>query len=442
MDPGGARLKPHAVEVRPGTVQGTVAAVPSKSLTHRALLLAAQSTVPCTVQRPLLSDDTRATLSCLLALGARLHLDPDRPDAIQALPATLRPTPHALDCRNAGTTLRLLTATAARFGQPTTLTGDDSLRARPNGPLHDALRALGATVEARDGRAPVTVQGPLRPGAVRLPAGSSSQFASALLLALPMLPGPSTVALEPPVASAPYLDLTLDAARAFGLRVTRDGDRFHIPGGDTPRASLFLVEGDWSAAAFHLAAAAVTGGQATVTGLRRDSRQGDRAIVDHLRAFGATATTSADAATVHGGPLASPGSIDVCATPDLFPVLAAVAACARGTTTFAGAAALRHKESDRIAAIAHGLGLLGADVQERPDGLVVHGGRPLRGTTLSSHGDHRVHMALCVAALAAQGPSTLDGPATAAVSHPGFHTDLASLGAHVRLLQGNQAVVA
>ncbi|MEK6975999.1 MAG: 3-phosphoshikimate 1-carboxyvinyltransferase [Candidatus Thermoplasmatota archaeon] len=431
-------MKPHAVEVRPGRIDGTVTAPPSKSQTHRAFLLAAQSVVPCTVQSPLLADDTRATLSCLLALGARIHLDPDRPETVQFLPASLRAPTQALDCRNSGTTLRILSATAARLGQPVTLTGDDSLRERPNGALHDALRARGATVESRDGKAPVTVRGPLRPGSVRLPAGSSSQYASALLLSLPMLAGPSILDVEAPVASAPYLEVTLDTARAFGLAIQRSADRFAMPGGSLPRADAFTVEGDWSAAAFPLAAAAVTGGSVTVQGLRADSMQGDRAILGHLQSFGASLGPGD---SLRGGPLHSPGVIDVSQTPDLFPALVAVAACARGTTTFTGGANLRHKESDRIAAMADGLSRLGADVRETPDGLVVAGGQPLRGATLASHGDHRVHMALCVAALAAQGPSTLDDPAAAAVSYPGFHADLAALGADVRLLQGNRTVV-
>lgn len=430
-------MKAHAVEVRPGRVEGTLTAPPSKSVTHRAFLLAAQSTIPCTVQTPLLAEDTRATLSCLMALGARLHLDPGRPETVQFLPAGLRAPAPALDCRNSGTTLRLLTATAARLGQAVVLTGDDSLRSRPSGALHDALRTLGATVDAKDGKAPVTVRGPIRAGHAQLPAGTSSQFASALLLSLPMLPGPSTLRLQAPIASAPYLDLTVDVAQAFGLAIDRDHTHFVLPGSSLPRADSFLVEGDWSAAAFALTAAAVTGGKASVNGLRADSKQGDRALLDLLRSFGANVR----ATTVEGGVLQSPGTLDVAATPDLFPVLCVLAACARGTTTFTGGANLRNKESDRIAAMADGLRRLGADARETPEGLIVTGGRPLRGATLSSHGDHRIHMALCVAALAAQGPSTLDGPGTAAVSHPGFHADLAALGADVRLLQGNRAVV-
>ncbi|MEA3137770.1 MAG: 3-phosphoshikimate 1-carboxyvinyltransferase, partial [Thermoplasmata archaeon] len=144
-----------------------------------------------------------------------------------------------------------------------------------------------------------------------------------------------------------------------------------------------------------------------------------------------------DSVTCDGGSLASPGPVDVSATPDLFPALCVLAAVSRGTTTLMGAAGLRHKESDRIAAMAAGLSHMGIHVAERPDGLVVTGGKP-RGATLSAAGDHRIHMALAAAALAADGPSTIDGAASAAVSWPGFHKALGALGAGFTLLQGNR----
>jgi 3-phosphoshikimate 1-carboxyvinyltransferase len=437
-------MRAHAAEVRPGPVSGTVRAPGSKSETHRAFLLGAQSAQPCLVRSPLLSADTQATLACLHAMGARLHLDAGGSDGdVQFLPAPLRPPREALDCRNSGTTLRLLTATAARFATGVTLTGDDSLRGRPNGGLLDALAALGVLCSSKDGKAPLTVHGPLRSGAVTLPPGTSSQFASALLLSLPFVAGPSTVDLQPPVSSAPYLDVTLQLAGAFGLRIGRldhPGRRFHIEGGQQATAAQHTVSGDWSAAAFPLVAAAVTGGTVTVEGVRADSPQGDRAVADILRSFGAKVTVAEESVTAEGGPLRSPGTVDVRATPDLFPALCVLAACSAGTTTFAGGAALRAKESDRIAAMADGLRRMGIACAERPDGLIVTGGRP-KGASLASLGDHRIHMAFAVAGLAAEGTTTIDDPACADVSYPGFHDAMQSLGAKVALLQGNRAVL-
>lgn len=436
-------MKAHSAEVRPGPVSGTVRAPGSKSETHRAFLLAAQSVEPCLVRSPLLSADTQATLACLHAMGARLHLDAGADGSVQFLPAGLRPPREALDCRNSGTTLRLLAATAARFATDVTLTGDDSLRGRPNGRLLDALASLGVRCSSADGKAPLTVRGPLRSGAVTFPPGTSSQFASALLLSLPFVAGSSTVDLQPPVSSAPYLDVTLELASAFGLHIGREehpGRRFHVPGRQQAKATSHAVSGDWSGAAFPLVAAAITGGRVTVQGVRADSPQGDRAITDFLRAFGAKVTVAADSVTAEGGALASPGTVDVRATPDLFPALCVLAACSRGTTTFTGGAALRAKESDRITAMADGLRRMGIACDERPDGIAVTGGR-LRGASVASLGDHRIHMAFAVAGLAAEGTTLVDDPACAAVSYPGFHDAMAALGAKAALLQGNRAVL-
>jgi 3-phosphoshikimate 1-carboxyvinyltransferase len=439
-------MKPTALQVRAGRVDGTLRAPPSKSETHRAYLLAAQSDLPCRVRSPLRAEDTQATLYALHDLGARLVL---QDDDVQFLPAPLRTPKAALDCANSGTTLRLLAVAVARLGHDVTLTGDASLRSRPNGPLLDALTALGARISSDGGKAPLTVRGPLRPGVVSLPPRSSSQFASALLLGLALLPGPSMVELQGPVSSSPYLDVTLASARHFGLRITEaprpvdGGRRFDLPGGDVPRAERVNIEGDWSSTAFPLVAAAITGGRATVTAVREDSPQGDRAVVPLLRSFGATVSHGEDGVTCQGpgpGGLRSPGTVDVAATPDLFPALCILAACSRGTTAFTGGAALRAKESDRIEAMADGLRQMGATVRTRPDGLEVDGGA-LRGASVASRGDHRVHMAFAVAGLAASGVTTVDDPSCAAASYPGFHAALTKAGAPFLLLQGNRAEV-
>ncbi|MES2155133.1 MAG: 3-phosphoshikimate 1-carboxyvinyltransferase [bacterium] len=419
-----------AVQVLPGRVDGRLPAPPSKSVTHRAFLLAAQARDGCTVTTPLLSHDTMATLHGLEALGLRPSFEGS---VVRFLPATLRPSRAAIDCGNSGTTLRLLAATAARLPFATTLTGDTSLRRRPNDALVDALHQAGATCRSDAGRAPLVVTGPLRPGPLRIDGAAGSQAVSAMLLATPFLQGPSRIAVTAPVASRPYLDLTIDVARQAGLAFRQDAaglPTYDVPGGQEVRATNLKVPGDWSSAAFVLAAAAITGGTVTVHGLDAQSRQGDRRIVDHLRSFGAHVTTAADATTCHGGPLSSPGAMDVRETPDLFPVLAVLAACARGTTTLAGAAHLRGKESDRIEAMTLGLRAMGARATAQPDGLVVTGGA-LHGAVVDAAGDHRIHMAFAIAALAANGASWIGGAATAAVSFPAFHDALRALGARV-----------
>jgi 3-phosphoshikimate 1-carboxyvinyltransferase len=439
----GGTLKPYALEVRASHLGGAIEVPASKSVTHRSFLLAAQAIQPCTVVNPLLSADTRATLAGLLQFGARFHLDADRPDLLQFIPVRLAAPRQPIDCANSGTTLRLFAGLAARFGQPTTLTGDASLQQRPNGDLLRALRSLGATIDDQAGRAPLTVRGPIRSGLVQLPGPTSSQFASSLLLSLPFVEGASTLAMNAPISSSPYLDVTLDVLNRAGLRVTEahgPGREFSIPGSQVVQATRLQVDGDWSSAAFLLVAAAITNSSLELTGLDPRSRQGDRAILGLLQQFGAKVAATDQGARITGAELQGVTNVDVQATPDLFPPLVVLAACSRGQTRFVGGAALRTKETDRIAAMAQGLAAMGIEVQEQPDGLVVRGGR-LRGAKVQSRGDHRIHMAFAVAGLAAEGLTVVDEPHLADVSFPGFHAALEAAGASFTLLQGHRAQV-
>ncbi len=402
------------IRIEPNRIEGSLRAPPSKSVTHRAYLLAAQAGRPAVVAGPLRATDTDATLAGLQRLGFRPTLEQD---AVRFDPAPLMAPSQAIDCRNSGTSLRFLAAAAARLAVPVHFTGDASLSRRTSVPLWKALRSLGVTVESHGGGLPVSLRGPLRAGQATLEAHVSSQFASGLLFSLPFLDTPSRVHLAAPIDSSPYLELSLAMAREQGLLVreeqTSRGRTWDIAPG-RPKGGRIAVEGDWSSAAFLIAAGHLTGGSVQVEGLDAKSLQPDRSIVRLLAA-------------------ASEGTertFDVHACPDLFPILAVVAAFAPGTTTFEGGTQLRNKETDRIAAMAEGLGRMGIRCDQRPDGLVVRGGKP-RGADLRSHGDHRIHMALCIAALAAQGASRIDDEDTAAVSFPGFHETLARLGARI-----------
>jgi 3-phosphoshikimate 1-carboxyvinyltransferase len=408
-------------------------APPSKSLTHRALLLGALSSVPCVVRNPGLGADNQATLDALRAWGARATVD-EAAGEVRFEPFQPGPAEAPLDCGNSGTTLRLLTGQASRFPFPTTLTGDASLRTRPNGPLLSVLQELGAQVGSGGGCAPLDVRGPIEAADVSLRGGLSSQFASSVLLALAQVPGPSRVRLLPPVASRPYLDLTFGVSEAFGLGLevheSEGGLDIKVPGGRRPAASSFVVEGDWSGAAFPLVAAALLGREVEVRGIRSDSAQGDRAILELLRKTGATIDETAIGVRLTGRAQQSLGSVDVGATPDLFPILASLAAAVPGISRLHGSPGLRHKECDRIAAMAEGLRRMGIQVDELADGAVIHGDRgALQGATVRAFDDHRIHMALAVLAEVAEGPSDVSDPDCVAVSYPSFHADLARLAA-------------
>ncbi len=447
--PGSRSAQGTAGSGQPGVL--CLAAPPSKSVTHRAFVLASLADRPVVIERPLLGADCRSTLEVLRGLGARwtieangdVHFEPSAWGTAETTPGDGDGEGDGggggggegdgegdgveLDCGNSGTSLRLLAAQAARLDRPVTLTGDRSLQQRPNGPLIAALGALGVDTESNDGRCPLLVCGPLRGGTVRLPGGLSSQYASALLLALAVTPRRSTVFLDPPIASRPYLDLTLSVAAAFGVSIGVQaqgaGLRFDVPGGVRPRASRYRVEGDWSGAAFPLVAAALLDRPLRLDGLAAESTQGDRKIVEVIERFGVALGWCGDELVVRGARLRAAGEIDVAAMPDLFPPLCALAACAPGTTRLFGSRGLRHKESDRIDAMAVGLAAMGISCDQLDDGIVIRGGQP-RGAVIACRDDHRVHMAFAVIGLISEGPTRVDAPECVAVSYPGFHVDL------------------
>lgn len=411
--------------VHPTNVQGTLPAPPSKSITHRAIF-AALTAGGGTITRPLLSDDTRASLSALGILGAD-HIATHREITVRGGP----PAGGGIDAANSGTTLRFATAQAALAPQTSTLTGDASLNERPMQPLVDALNELGAPATCRDdGTPPVTVTGPLDGDEVEISGDVSSQFASALLLAAPRIEDGLTVTVTQPIRSRPYIDLTVRMLDAIGVPVTEDPEgTFHVEQGPQRRLRV-TVPGDYSGAAFPLVAGALGNGPVTVTDLDPDSVQGDARIGAILERFGCTVTRESDAVTVKGGAL-SGTKVDLGDSPDLFPALCALAAGSEGTTVLEGAPHLRSKESDRIDAMVTGLNRLGVTAESLEDGARIEGGA-VEGGRVESQGDHRIEMAFAVLGLIAEGPLTVAGESRAhAVSYPGFVDAMRGLGARI-----------
>jgi 3-phosphoshikimate 1-carboxyvinyltransferase len=261
----------------------------------------------------------------------------------------------------------------------------------------------------------------------------SSQFLSSLLLAGPLAREGVHVALTSKLKSRPYVDVTISMLEHFGVRVEVGEAEFAAPGGQAYQPKDFRVPGDYSSAAFPLVAGAITGGEVTVAGLAPRWPQGDRFILDALRAMGADVRERGATATVKGGARLEGAELDLGDTPDLFPILCIAGANARGTTTLKGAPQLRFKESDRIKAMAAGLKAMGARVRERDDGIVIEGGRPLKGARIATHGDHRILMAFAVAGLRASSPVTLDEHGSFAVSYPAFLEDFRRLGAKLEV---------
>lgn len=420
--------RPERVRVFPAAVRGTLPPPPSKSAAHRALLcgaLAGSGRVRGIID----SDDMRATLGALPALGVRAERRGGTVEFFPAGDAEAAGQPPVVDCGESGSTLRFLMPVFAARGIPATFTGRGRLPARPLGVYAGVLPRLGVTLSTAAGL-PLTLGGRLRAGAVEMPGDVSSQFLSGLFFALPLCPGDSEIRLTSPLESAAYADMTRDALAGAGVEILPAAGGFRVPGGQTYRPRDAAVEGDWSQAAFLLVMGALAG-DVTVTGLNPDSRQGDRAAAGILRRMGADLTETPGGLRCRRSPLRG-ARIDASQIPDLVPVLAVAAALAEGETRITGAARLRLKESDRLAAMAENLRRLGASVEEQPDGLRILGRESLPGGVfLPGFNDHRIVMSMAVAALRCDRPVEIGDAGSVAKSWPGFFEAYQSCGGAV-----------
>ena len=415
------------LRIEPRPLRGAVEAIPSKSDAHRLLILSALADKPTDVELSQSSGDIESTLLCLQALGAGIGRSST---AITVTPPAEAPPSPQLHCGESGSTLRFLLPVAAALCGGGSFSGAGRLPGRPLGDLVAAMKKGGVAFSQE--RLPLTITGRLDSGDFKLPGNVSSQYITGLLLALPLLSGDSTIAIAGRLESSGYVEMTLASLRRFGAAVQAREGGYRIKGGQKYISpGRVKVEGDWSNAAFFLAAGAL-GGPVTVTGLDPASPQGDRAVLPLLARLGAHVEMTGRGATVSGSKL-SGCNIDVSETPDLLPVLAALAALAEGTTNFSGCARLRLKESDRIASTAAMINSLGGSAAELPEGLIVQGGR-LSGGTVDSYGDHRIAMAAAVAAIRCAGPVTIVGAGAVEKSYPLFFSHYVDLGGEVDVI--------
>ena len=425
--------------VSPASLSGTLAVMPSKSASHRALMLAAMArgtTELAPLQR---SRDVEATLACARALGLmrEAQLSPDaQPGFVRARITGAQTAPEGglrtLDCGESGSTLRFFIPLALDGRGPVRFIGHGRLMQRPLD-VYEQLFVPRGVSWLQEGDA-LTVEGALRSGEYALRGDVSSQFITGLLLALPLLRGDSTIRITTALESRAYVELTRRVQAAFGI-ISRwqTPDTLYIPGGQTvvsPGAAQ--VESDWSHAAFYLVAGALGhAGPLTLLGPDPESAQGDRAIVPILQAMGARIETHGSSLTVYPSALHGE-TVDVSQVPDLVPALAVAMAGAQGESRITGAARLRIKESDRLSAIAGALRACGADVTELPDGLILCGGRRLGGAAVDGCNDHRIVMAMAVAAALSDGEIAISDAQAVAKSAPAFWAEYASLGGLAR----------
>lgn len=410
--------------IQPSRLQGSVTVPPSKSMAHRALLCAGLAAGETRIQGILPSQDMEATCRALTALGASIARQGSLA-RVQGVAGRPKAPQGPVDCGESGSTLRFLIPAFALASAPARLTGRGRLPQRPLGPYGAIFHGQGLPF-AQD-ETGVSFQGPLAPGDYGLPGDVSSQFISGLLFALPLLPGDSHIRIQPPFESRGYVNMTLQVMDAFGVRASFvDGLTLRVPGNQRfiAPAAPFLVEGDDSQAAFFLTLDAILG-DVSVAGLSLRSIQGDRVMGEILARCG----------HVPGQPPRplAPFVADLGDCPDLGPILMTLGLFCQGESRLLNAGRLRLKESDRGTAMAQELSKLGGQASLAGDEIRIRQSRLRPGPALSSHGDHRIAMALAVAALGARIPADIQGAEAVEKSYPDFWKDLAHLGARVEL---------
>jgi len=415
------------VSVKPTrTIPGEVSAPPSKSRTHRALFAGLLSKGATIIHNPLICDDTKATVNAVMALGADLHYDGDK----WTVKSTGRPIgpKGEIECGESGVTLRFTIPISSLTGSDVVLKGNEPLMRRPLQPLIDAMQQVGAKVDLEGLVVKVHAAG-AHGGTVQLPGNVSSQFISGLLLAGPLMSDGLEVRVTSPLESRGYVSLTIEVMKRHGVVVETNYDMsfLRVSPHQQYRPAEYTIPGDYSSAAFMMSAAAVTESKIHVLGLPNDEADPDSAILRILRQMGAEISFPSGKLSVEGHPLRG-AEVNIRDCPDLGPVIAVLGTRANGETVITGAERLRYKESDRLAAIASELGILGANVKETHRGLLVSGPCILTGGSVDSHGDHRIAMALAVAALFASGTVTIRNAQCVSKSYPRFFDDLRLLG--------------
>jgi 3-phosphoshikimate 1-carboxyvinyltransferase len=414
------------VSIGRSEISGAVMAPSSKSYTIRSLMCAALAPGPSELVYPLAADDTEAASSVLNDIGVKV---------VRGEPSwgvsggSFHEPAGDLNCSESAATLRFMTAIAAAVPGISRLTAKPSLARRPIAPLIDALRQLHVECDQDTTNGIVKVRGGLlKGGSTMLPGNISSQYVTALLLLAPLMDNGVSILLTTPLESRPYVEMTIECLNRFGIQITPSADfrQFRIEK-QTYKPARYVVEGDWSSISYWLALGAVAG-NVEVTNIHSASLQGDKVLVDFVRAMEASVVATADSVRVARSRLKGI-SANLTDCIDLLPTVAIIAALANGTTELTGIARGRLKESDRVASVRQELQKAGVTVTEQENRLTIVGGRP-RGSTFDSHGDHRIAMALSILGVVC-GDTVISGAECVAKTYPEYWETLKRLGGKV-----------
>ena len=422
------------VRITPQPFSGTaqVRIPPSKSMAHRAILCASLAKGVSRIRNIDYSDDILATIHCMELLGAKIERQEDSL-IIEGVSDVRSHTAETVDCGESGSTLRFLIPLFTLCGRPVRFTGRNRLLHRPQGIYETIYRERGLAFSQTEEA--ITAEGALPPGQYELDGNVSSQFITGLLFTLPLLPGDSVIKVRPPFESRSYVLLTLQVLEAFGIRAFFNGENMlEIPGGQQYRSGDYTVEGDFSQLAF-FAVLGAAGRNIRCTGMRTDSRQGDRVILDILSAAGAKIHTEENGCLIEKSPLTG-REISIADCPDLGPILTILAMYSDGTTVICDAERLRYKESDRIDAMEQELKKLHVAVSTT-EGSITITGKPSYSCeeTLFGHNDHRIVMSLAVAAVCGGFSVVIDGAECIRKSYPGFFRDLEKTGVAIEVIE-------
>lgn len=419
------------ITIRPAPLAGTVRVPSSKSMTHREIIAAALAKGETEVTGVTWSEDIEATVRILSLFGAAIEKKEGKDGITLSIRGGLAKQEDLLHANagESGSTLRFLIPLGLSSGNHVVYTGRGRLSERPLTPYYAMFDRKQISYHTQGGL-PLEVQGTLPGGAYELPGDVSSQFFTGLLFALPLADEDSTLRSTTPLESKSYVDMTLDTLARHGITIhEKEAGLYEIPGRQHYKTGTFAVEGDYSQAAFWLTAA-LSGGTIALTGLSDTSLQGDRAIVTLLKDMGGSIEKKdgrllAEKSSLHGI------TMDAENVPDLVPAFAALAAVSEGVTEIIHAGRVRLKECDRLHAMAVELTKLGAEVGEKPEGLVIRGKPVLSGGTVSSWNDHRIAMALASITPKLTGPLTIEGAESVKKSYPRFWEDFRKVGGEV-----------
>ena len=383
------------------------------------------------IHQPGHSNDDKAAIQLIQQMGARVRLEEDR---LFVMSNGVHPVNNTVNCGESGLGIRMFAPIISLSDQETTINGEGSLLKRPMDFFDEVLPQLGVTIQSNKGRLPLKVKGPLIPGNIEIDGSLSSQFLTGLLMAYSAAGAQDVSIMVKNLKSRPYIDLTLDVMKQFGMNVpeNRNYELFHFAAAEiaTDASRRYTVEGDWSGGAFLLVAGAIAG-NIVVEGLDVSSTQADKAVLHALQQTGASLSIQSNRIEV-GPPLKNLQAFYFNATecPDLFPPLVALASFCNGKSVIEGATRLTHKESDRAATLQEEFGKMGISVALQDDLMIVEGG-PVAGATVHSHHDHRIAMACAVAALKAEGETIIEEAGAIKKSYPDFYSDIQRLGASV-----------